>query len=402
MKTKISKFINNIGGKNMKKIVIGLVFLIMVLSFVNVVLAEEVSFEVTENETNSSYTVNINVQVTGNDTQLRQDVYGNSNEKDKILNGAGSDEETQLREICSQPSLQAYFNGIGNIPPADFVEYLKDLGYGDETHVSFIWNMCQQEYINRQQGSWAQDLVGGGLQQGDLVSVFRDAISFLLLNGNSNIVYSKSRELAMILDSYFASDREVSALNTKIYQLDLRIQSLERTMETIASEEYCQGKLDIMKQYNLTGVKCGINSTIYWNAKKAGFDNYDTIAYNDCIEDWECVKWSDCKEGKQTRKCNDKNDCGTYFDKPIESMECSVVQEMVQAYEPQSINIPKKVESKTTTEQLLEDMIPVLLLACVSISMTLVIVGIKKDASVRNKRSEVKFQKALTAKVYVD
>ncbi len=377
----------------MKKIFIGFVFLMMILIFVNIVFAEgeSVSFNVTENETNSSYTVNIDIQISGNDTHVRDDVYGtatHSDARDMILEGAEFDHNSSVREICSQPSLQAYFNYIGDIPPSGFVDYLKALGYDDESHISFIWNLCQQEYINQHQGIWSQDLVGGGMQPGDLLSVLRDAVGWLMGSGSTS--YSQSKDIARTLDSYFASDRDVWTLNNKISQLDLRIQVLERTMESVSAEAYCQAKLDMMKQYNLTGVKCGINSTIYWNAKKAGFDNYDTIAYKDCNEDWVCVKWSDCVDGTQTRKCVDKNDCGTFTDKPAETQTCQVSSQQTtlpQSIAPTTSKSVAKVESFMTMSQLIaENYMSILIMALISIPSVLIIVGIKKDLSTKRRR----------------
>ena len=372
----------------MNKMLIIAASLIMVLMFVNIVFAEEdsVTFNSTENKTNNSYTINVNIQITGNDSTLRQDVYGTG--KDKILDGGSEDNQTKLREICYNPGLQAYFNGIGNIPPADFVNYLKDLGYGDETHISFIWNLCQQEYINQHQSQWSQDQVGGGFMQEDIVSIFRDVVGFL--NGNGNTVFSKSRDLAMILSSYFASNKDVWTLNNKINQQDLRIQTLERTMETIASEAYCQAKQDVMNEYNLTGVRCGKNSTIYWNAKKAGFDNYNTIAYSDCSEDWICTKWSDCTDGTRTRTCVDKNDCGSFLNKPAESQTCEVSSQ--QTTMPQSIaSTPKSTASKVETfvpfeQVLLDNYMSILFIALISIPATLIVIGIKKDLSLKGRK----------------
>ena len=369
----------------MKKILTGLMILsIILMLFVNIVIAiedEDVSFNVTENETNSSYTVNIDIQISGNDTHLREDVYGTGNTQDAILNGADGDSETELREICSQPSLQAYFNEIGDIPPSGFVDYLKSLGYDDEAHMSFIWNLCQQEYINQQEALWSQDLIGGGVQQGDLVSIFRSAIGWL--SGNGDSVYANARDLAMILESYFASDKDVWILANRINQLELRVESLERTLEEIAPEEFCDVKVDMMKMYNLTGVKCGVNSTIYWNAEKAGFDNYDIIAYRDCNEDWICTEWSECVDGIQTRKCVDKYACGTFYSKPAESQECTVTMQKIIETPFKSVTTASKVETYQTIEQILSEnyksILCILLIALISISTSLIFIGVKKD-----------------------
>jgi PGF-pre-PGF domain-containing protein len=43
-----------------------------------------------------------------------------------------------------------------------------------------------------------------------------------------------------------------------------------------------------------------------------------------CTEDWICTEWSECIEGKQTRICKDKNECGTTQNKPEEERSCEV------------------------------------------------------------------------------
>ncbi len=42
----------------------------------------------------------------------------------------------------------------------------------------------------------------------------------------------------------------------------------------------------------------------------------------ECVEDWECSEWSACVDGKQTRSCEDKNDCGTREDLPALEQTC--------------------------------------------------------------------------------
>ncbi|MDI6798764.1 MAG: PGF-pre-PGF domain-containing protein [Candidatus Aenigmarchaeota archaeon] len=43
-----------------------------------------------------------------------------------------------------------------------------------------------------------------------------------------------------------------------------------------------------------------------------------------CTEDWTCTEWSACIEGKQTRTCTDRNNCGTTVNKPAETQTCEV------------------------------------------------------------------------------
>lgn len=382
-----------------------LFFIGIVLTFlfsVSFVKADQVNMNISVNGTS-----NLNITVNADDTlargainQTQNDLYGTmqgSGPKDMLLDeikaGAGNpitdaDNVDKINEVCNDPYLQQWLGRLSELPPLDFVNYVKALGYDDEAHVNLIWTMCQQKYIKEHEGAWSSDSVGGGMQPGDLLSVLRDAIGWLM--GSGSTTYPQSRDIAMTLDSYFASDNDVWVLNNKINQLQLRLEALERTTESVSAEAYCQAKLDMMKQYNLTGVKCGMNSTMYWNAKKAGFDNYDTIAYNDCNEDWICVKWSDCTDGTQTRKCVDKNDCGTFSAKPAEIQTCQVSSQQTtlpQSIAPAPSKSVAKVESFVTMSQLItQNYMSILIMALISIPSVLIIVGIKKDLSKKRRR----------------
>jgi len=195
----------------MKKILL-LAALIGTVLLVPFAAADVVNMNVSVNGT-----ANLNITVDADDTlaremigEIQEDVYGTqtgSSPKDVVLNeiansGGNPLPDTEglntVNEICNDPNLQQYFGDISGLPPQEYVDYLKSLGYDDEAHINFIWTMCQQEYINQHQGQWSTDLIGGGIQQGDLVSVFRAAISWL--SGNGDSVYSSAKELAIVAD----------------------------------------------------------------------------------------------------------------------------------------------------------------------------------------------------------
>jgi len=46
-----------------------------------------------------------------------------------------------------------------------------------------------------------------------------------------------------------------------------------------------------------------------------------------CVENWTCTKWSECIGGKQSRTCTDLNSCITEENRPLESQNCTSVQE---------------------------------------------------------------------------
>ncbi len=53
----------------------------------------------------------------------------------------------------------------------------------------------------------------------------------------------------------------------------------------------------------------------------------------ECVENWVCTEWSECKEGKQIRTCTDKNNCGTTLHKPSEVKECEIPEVAVSSEE---------------------------------------------------------------------
>lgn len=63
-----------------------------------------------------------------------------------------------------------------------------------------------------------------------------------------------------------------------------------------------------------------------------------TIAQEECEEEWTCTDWSLCnEEGVATRRCTDRNRCGTEIYKPLESQPCST-EEKVESEEIRETN----------------------------------------------------------------
>jgi hypothetical protein len=303
-------------------------------------------------EINVNGTANLNITVDADDTLARQmigeiqeDVYGNetdSSPKDTILNEinntggnpiSGTEDLETINEICNDPDLQQYFNQIGNMPPEEFIEYLKAIGYDDETHISLIWNLCQQEYIGQHESQWSTDIIGGGISISDVIYYLQGATSWLIGKEGTP---DEFKEIGVILDEYFASDYDTYVLSQQIQDLQIRVKMLEYTMEEIASDAYCQGKIDVMKEYNLSWIKCGKTSSYYWNVDPDGWQGNDVIGITpigdeskeppvpECTEGWVCTKWFDCINGTQMRACVDKNACGTTVNKPEEFQACAV------------------------------------------------------------------------------
>lgn len=48
-----------------------------------------------------------------------------------------------------------------------------------------------------------------------------------------------------------------------------------------------------------------------------------TKSQTPCEEDWQCTDWRQCTNGVQFRTCTEVNNCGTVFDRPLHSQECT-------------------------------------------------------------------------------
>jgi len=210
---------------------------------------------------------------------LSQDVYGNSeNSPDGYLGVLEIYEDASMSSICSDPGLQEYFKFFSSVPSLGFIEHMKWLGYDDEAHINLVWTICQEEkleatsgYISEQESTWSADRYGIGIQT--VLDFFKGAVDWLL--GLNKLANPYEMELGMTLDRYFASDMDTFYLNARINEIDLRVQVLENTMEEIASEEYCRGKLETMLEYNLDWVICG--DTTYQNHMKSSMTGEDVI-----------------------------------------------------------------------------------------------------------------------------
>ncbi len=190
-------------------------------------------------------------------------------------------------------------------------------------------------YIIQNEPDWLSDKLG--LTPESLVYYIQGAINWLL--GKSGTP-DEFKEIGSALESYFASDKDIWILANKINELEMRIRALELTMEDVAPKAFCEVKKQFLKEYNLTYVKCGKNSTVYVRTDPKKF-GYDIIAYSTdtyCEENWKCTDWSECINGTRKRVCVDKNNCGTEKNKPPEEQACIIVSQVVES--PQKIEAP--------------------------------------------------------------
>lgn len=79
------------------------------------------------------------------------------------------------------------------------------------------------------------------------------------------------------------------------------------------------GSPDICSDWNdIPHIKAGPNNII---------DIDFVVLPMECVPDYQCTDWTDCIDGKQTRTCNDINNCNMLcFDKPecIEERDCTI------------------------------------------------------------------------------
>jgi hypothetical protein len=142
-----------------------------------------------------------------------------------------------------------------------------------------------QQYIKEHESLWSTDVVGGGISIGDVVSLAKEAVNWLIskanhwLNHENEVIEAseQAKQFGEALDSYFASDLDVYLLQQKINELNIRVIALEKTMNKIASDAYCQGKIDTMMEYNLSWVKCGEKTTYYWRVDPNQYRGYNVI-----------------------------------------------------------------------------------------------------------------------------
>ena len=187
-----------------------------------------------------------------------------------------------------------------------------------------------------------------------------------------------SQEMQGKIMQFQQLQQQIQVIAQQKYQIEMQVTELEKTIEETLPEEYCDVKLDMMRQYNLTSVKCGTNSTVYWNAGKDGFEGYDTIAYRDCTEDWACIEWSPCVDGTQTRKCVDKNGCGSFYSKPEETQECAVtVEQTVDSTVISGLSTASGVQVSQAMELSLETLLPAIVVLFVAVEIVLLLAGIK-------------------------
>ena len=226
------------------------------------VRADDVNMEI-----NVNGTANFNISVSTEDSELREDVYGtegNSPAEDVILQYINEHKDDpnpgweEMGEICNDPAFDDYFKSLSSIPPDAFIQHMKAMGYDDVTQISVLWSMCLEERMNANEEEWSTDT---GISQNRVANLIEGAIDWLF--GRNPAPVKEEVDIGNSLDSYFASDKDLLYVLRRVNDLTLRVEALENSMDEVASEAYCRGKLKVMMDYGLDGVRC--DDTTYFN-----------------------------------------------------------------------------------------------------------------------------------------
>lgn len=108
-------------------------------------------------------------------------------------------------------------------------------------------------------------LDGIKVEWSDLTYIFQYMNRYF--HGLTEIYDSRVIDMFNSLNQIFVNRRDEAIINAKLNDLNVRVKALEKTMEDIASESYCQGKIDAMKELGYASVGCtvGNQTTIWYN-----------------------------------------------------------------------------------------------------------------------------------------
>ena len=110
-------------------------------------------------------------------------------------------------------------------------------------------------YIQQNEESWTIDRDSPGMLLRELINHVRYGVEWFL--GLNKYASEAEKEFIYQLSRVFATKPELEQLRIENQQLKLRIEALERTMEELNPEVYCQGKLEMMVDYDMRWVTCG-------------------------------------------------------------------------------------------------------------------------------------------------
>ena len=128
-----------------------------------------------------------------------------------------------------------------------------------------LWVNYNQDVnnINTVGVATASDL-NGKLSPGDLQWYLEEMKTWFYMgvlgiyeNQTTHSIPQLSKNIFALLNDVFVNRQDGNVINQKLDYLNLRISALEKTIEQMDSKKYCQGRLDVMYEYNLKSISCG-------------------------------------------------------------------------------------------------------------------------------------------------
>lgn len=120
--------------------------------------------------------------------------------------------------------------------------------------------MTLENYIAQHETQWSQT-GDNGFTWNELVHFTENAINWIL--GKEKNPTVDEQGFALQLTRGFVTRQEYYNLLLQNQQLNLRVEALERTVSQKESEAYCQAKIDMLQEYDLSTVSC--ENTTYFN-----------------------------------------------------------------------------------------------------------------------------------------
>ena len=169
-------------------------------------------------------------------------------------------------EIYTNGTLNAEIIQVGgNITSNEYYEGENITTYTWVNSTSFRW------YINGYPGDVPEYHYHytKGLSWDSLISQISNAVDYIL--GLTNYVYEDALEFLNQLKRIFFTREEGEELQRQIDEImtyyEFRIASLEKAVQEINQTAYCNGRISVMFEYNLSYVKCG--NVTYYNMQVA-------------------------------------------------------------------------------------------------------------------------------------
>jgi len=96
---------------------------------------------------------------------------------------------------------------------------------------------------------------------GDLTYIFDQVAQYFY--GKAEFPHPTAVSIFNSLNAVFMNKIEGQLINTKLNILNTRVTALEKAVESMNKTAWCNGRIETMREFNLTSVTCG--NTTYYN-----------------------------------------------------------------------------------------------------------------------------------------